>query len=121
MISSRDMTVESAWQKRFKFGLDTVNLVAYSYNGVLIIKDPIGIHFIREDDNNIKIEVIGFNVKKKTLNKMLQKYEGDRWIIRRPQDIGLRSGDRINGHVYVVTPTTLSTLYPGTLRILEND
>ena len=114
MISARNMTLESAWQKRFKFGLATVDLVAYSYNGTFVIKDPIGIHFVKREKDH-KITVLGYNVGKKTLHRYLQKYEGDHWVIRRPQDIGLQSGARINGRVYRARPTTLSTLYPGTL------
>ena len=118
MISTRGLTIESAWQKRFGFGLATVDVVAYNADGIIILKDPIGIHFVREKRDR-RITVLGFNIKKKTLRRFLEKFEAkekdDHWVIRRPQDIGLRSGARINGRVYKAMPTTLSTLYPGTL------
>lgn len=118
MISAKGMTLESAWQKRFKFGLATVDLVAYSYNGTFIIKDPIGIHFVHRTDDH-KITVLGYNVRKKTLRRFLDQFEGDHWVIRRPQDLGIVNGIRINGRDYKSRPTTLSTLYPGTLLPVE--
>ena len=118
MISTRGLTLESAWQKRFGFGYATVDVVAYNAEGIVILKDPIGIHFVREERDR-RITVLGYNVCKKTLKSFLDRFEGkekdDHWVIRRPQDIGLRSGDRINGRVYKAMPTTLSTLYPGSL------
>ena len=91
MISARGMTVESAWQKRFGFGLATVNVVAYSYDGVFIIKDPIGVHFVKRTEDH-RIAVLGFNVGKKTLRRFLDRFEGDHWVIRRPQDLGIVKG-----------------------------
>ena len=118
MISTNNFTIESAWQKRFKFGLATVDVVAINNNnGILIIKDPVGINFVKEDGN--RIAVLGYNVNKKTLRRFLEKYEGDGWTIRRPQDLNIVNGVKINGRVYEARPTTLSTLYPGTLLPVE--
>ena len=111
MISTRDLTIESAWQKRFGFGLATVDVVAINDNGILIIKDPVGVHCVTENGN--KIAVLGYNLRKKTLKSFLDRF-GD-WVIRRPQDLGFVNEAKINGRVYKARPTTLSTLYPGAL------
>lgn len=122
MIIRDDMPLERFWQKRFGFGPDTVNVVAFTNSYVVILKDPIGIHFVKKD--RYDLIVLGYNVKKSTLRRFLDKFDGkekdDHWTIRRPWDIGLKSGDRINGRVYSTNMRTLKTTYPETLIPVED-
>lgn len=122
MIFRDDMPLERFWEKRFRFEPDTVHVVAFTTDYVVILKDPIGIHFVKKD--RYDLSVLGYNVKKSTLRRFLVKYDrketGGHWIIYRPYDIGLKAGDRINGRVYDVNKKRLHTVYPEMLIPVED-
>ena len=122
MIIQDEMPIERFWEKKFKLGPGTAKLVAFSSNYIVLLKDPIGIHVLERDRYNLYIH--GYNIKKSTLRRVLDRYDGKEhdghWIIRRPWDIGLKSGDRINGRVYSTNARTLKTTYPETLIPVED-
>lgn len=119
----RDGSIESFWEKKFNLRTSTVNVVAFTNRYVVILKDPIGIHIVQKDRYNLIIH--GYNIKKSTLRRFLDKFDGkendDHWTIRRPQDIGIKAGDRINGRVYDVNKKRLHmSSYPETLIPVED-
>ena len=122
MIIQDEMSIERFWEKKFKLGPGTAKLVAYTNSYIVILKDPIGIHVLERDRYNLYIH--GYNIKKSTLRWVLDRYDGkehdDHWTIRRPWEIGLKSGDRINGRVYSTNTRTLKTTYPETLIPVED-
>lgn len=120
MISIRERKIENAWEHKFKLSPSSTNIVAFNNRGYILLKDPIGIHLVKQECHEYNLAVIGYNIKKATLNRFLKKYEGDHWIIRRPQDIGIKAGDSINGRVYDVNKKRLHTIYPGTLIPVED-
>lgn len=115
MISVKYRTIESAWQAKFKLGLATTDVAAFNCSNYYFLTDPVGIHFVKQDGK--KLVVLGYNIKKETIRRFLEKCAGDnRWCITRPDKLGIKDGIKIKGRVYKTRPVSLNDLYPGALR-----